>query len=37
MDTRQIDNFMTVYACRNARRAADLLFITQQGLSRSIQ
>ena len=37
MDTRQIDNFLTLYTCRNAHRAADLLFITQQGLSRSIQ
>lgn len=37
MDTKQIDNFIVLYETRNMHRAAERLYISQQGLSRSLQ
>ena len=37
MDTNAIDSFIALYETRNMHKAADRLFITQQGLSRVIR
>lgn len=37
MDTQALQYFVTLYRLQNMHKAADALFITQQGLSRSIQ
>jgi DNA-binding transcriptional LysR family regulator len=37
VDTRQLDNFLAVYDTRSTHAAAERLYISQQGLSRSIR
>lgn len=37
MDTRQVENFLMLYRVRNTHGAAAQLYISQQGLSKSIQ
>lgn len=37
MDDKQLKNFMKLYELRNMHKAAEELFISQQGLSKSIQ